>query len=516
MVGMMATETGDGSRSEMPETTRRDFLAASASLASLATVGTLPLLSACASIGQNEVAKLQATVKGKVIARDTELYEPWRQSMIWQTQKFPRRPEIIVQADNVEDVVAAVNHARETRRRITTRAGGHSFCGCFMRDDGMLLDVSRLSTIEIDAVKQEAIVGPGVIGRRLQEDLAEQGLAFPTAHCGMVPVSGFLLGGGLGWNGNAWGGMSTYNILEVDIVMPDGKVRTANERENPDLFWAVRGGGPGLFGVVTRFRLRCYPRPRAMRSHTYIFPFTATPDVAKAMEEIGPKLPRNVELIGVITAAPPGLEKSCSAPGCDQVFILQGVAFVDTEEDALASMAPLADHPIAARAVAAITNAPETFEKLYYGNEVPFPQRRYCVDNIYADSLEKPIEVILRNMPESPSRVTAPVLLYKGRPELPDGACATKGNFYVSCYAQWDDPAADKANKDWLIALYEELQPLGTGSYINELNQEGRIHRIQECYASEGWQKLARLRSEYDPDGVFQSFYGLDPKPGKI
>lgn len=492
-------------------TDRRTFLTGTATVATLSALGVLPALSACA--GGDEVRTLQATVKGKVIARDTQYYEPWRQSMIWQTQKFPRSPEIIVQAESVEDVVAAVNHARDNKRRITTRAGGHSFCGCFMRDDGMLVDVSRLSTIEIDAAKGEAIVGPGVIGRRLQEELGKQGLGFPTAHCGMVPISGFLLGGGLGWNGNAWGGMSTYNILEVQIVTPDGQVRIASETENPDLFWACRGGGPGLFGVVTRFRLKCWPRPKAMRSHTLIFPFTKVTEAARAMEEVGPQLPRNVELIGVISAAPPGMEHACTAAGCDQVFVLQAVAFVDSEAEAIAGMKALADHPVAKLAIANIPNAPESFENLYYGNEVPFPQRRYCVDNIYADSLEKPIQVFIKHMPHSPSRVTAPVLLYKGRPDLPDGACGTKGNFYVSCYAQWDDPAADKANKDFMIAMYEEMQPLGTGSYINEMNQEGRTHRIRECYTPEGWEKLAKLRAHYDPQGVFHTFYGLEPEP---
>ena len=512
---MILDKFSHGAAAPTPKLGRRDFLMATATLATVSAMGLLPMPGAGAFAESHEIKQLQAALKGKVITRDTELYEPWRQSMIWQTQKFPRRPEIIVQAESVADVVAAVNYARDTKRRITTRAGGHSFCGCFLRDDGMLVDVSRLSTIEIDAEKREAIVGPGVIGRRLQEELGKQGLGFPTAHCGMVPISGFLLGGGLGWNGNAWGGMSTYNILEVEIVTADGQMRIANETQNADLFWAVRGGGPGLFGVVTRFKLRCHPAPKAMRSHTYIFPFTATAEVAAAMEEIGPKLPLNVELIGVITAAPPGMEKACTAAGCDQVFILQSVAFVDTEAAALAGMRALASHPITAKVIAKIENATESFENLYYGNEVPFPQRRYCVDNMYADSLKKPIEIITRHMPHSPSRVTAPVLLYKGRPDLPDGACGTKGNFYVSCYAQWDDPATDKANKDWLIAMYEELQPFGTGSYINELNQEGRIHRIRECYTADGWRKLGELRRKYDPGLVFHTFYGLEPEAPK-
>ena len=494
---------------------RRGFVARAAALT--AAVTALPSVFAqalAAPIG--DLNALAAKVKGAVVGKDGVDYEPWRRSMIWQTQKFPRNPDAIVQAESIEDVVAAVNFARENNRRITTRAGGHSFCGCFMRDDGLLVDVSRLQSIEVDTARGEAIVGPGVIGRRLNEELSSAGLAFSTAHCGMVPISGFLLGGGIGWNGNAWGGMSTYNVLEVQIVTSDGVVRTASEHENPDLFWAVRGGGPGLFGVVTRFRLKCYPLPKAMRSHTYIFPFTAIPAVAAAMEEIGPKLPKHVELTGVISAAPPGMEKACAAAGCDQVMILQSLANVDTEQQALADMKPMSEHAICQQAIAKILNEPQSFEKLYYANEVPFPQRRYCVDNIYADSLAKPVEIIARHMPHSPSRVTAPVILYKGRPELPDGACATKGNFYVACYAQWDDPAMDQANKQWLIDMYEELQPLGTGSYINELNQEGRSHRIREAYTPEGWKKLGALRRKWDPKGVFHTFYGLEPNPGDM
>lgn len=495
------------------EMSRRQFLSSTAVVASISALGLAPMLAGCASDGSEEIASLQSRLTGKVVARDTPYYEPWRQSMIWQTQKFPRRPELIVQADNVDDVVTAVNFARETKRRITTRGGGHSFCGCFLRDDGILVDVSRLASVSVDAEKMEAVIGPGVIGRRLNEDLKEYDLGFPTAHCGMVPLSGFLLGGGLGWNGNNWGGMSTYNILEVQIVTPDGQVRTASESEHPDLFWAVRGGGPGLFGIVTSFRIKLYPRPKAMRSHTFIFPFDKTPDVARAFEEIGPALPSYVELIGVMSAAPPGMESACSGPGCDQVMILQSVAFAEDHTSAIEGMKPMADHPITQLAIASVLDAEESFENLYYANEVPFPQRRYCVDNIYTDSLAKPVEVLMKHMPRSPSRVSAPVMLYKGSPELPDGACGTTGQFYFACYAQWDDPQTDEANKTWLVEYYRELQPLGTGSYINEFNQEGRIEQIPQCYTEDGWRRLGQLREKYDPDHVFHTFYGLEPEP---
>lgn len=119
----------------------------------------------------------------------------------------------------------------------------------------------------------------------------------------------------------------------------------------------------------------------------------------------------------------------------------------------------------------------------------------------------------MRHMPNSPSRVSAPVILYKGNPQLGYGACQTSGKFYFACYAQWDDPAADEANKNWLIEMYRELQPLGTGSYINEFNQEGRIDQTPECYTAEDWTRLAEVRAKYDPDRIFHTFYGLEPEP---
>ena len=214
------------------------------------------------------LSSLKNNIRGTVVERGTPHYEPWRQSMIWQYRKFQRYPDIIVQAETEDDVVAAINFARISKLKITTRSGGHSESGCYLRDGGVLLDVSRLQTIEIDARKRIAKVEAGVLGRLLNARLAEVGLAFPTAHCGMVPISGFLLGGGIGWNSTAWGGISVFNIVALDVVTIDGQRLHISEEANPDLFWAARGGGPGLFFTVTRFYLQCHPLPDAITTDT--------------------------------------------------------------------------------------------------------------------------------------------------------------------------------------------------------------------------------------------------------
>ena len=191
----------------LPDPERRRFLEKADSVMAGSII--LPSLSfAAGNPGQKPIktlANLKDAVSGSVIENGTPNYEPWRRSMIWQYRNFRRYPDIMVQAENENDVVAAVKFARENKMKITTRSGGHSWSGCFMRNGGVLLDLSRLQSVEIDVEGKQAIVEPGVIGRILNARLGEVGLAFPTAHCGMVGVSGFLLGGGLGLNGTAWG-----------------------------------------------------------------------------------------------------------------------------------------------------------------------------------------------------------------------------------------------------------------------------------------------------------------------
>src|SRR5882757_319151 len=260
------------------------FASRSSAAAGMPVAGPVP-----AAVTPEAAAELQRQVRGAVVLRGTPLYETWRQSMVWNYRKFRRYPDLIVQAEDESDVVAAINFARRRGLHITSRGGGHSWSGCFLRDGGVLLDLSRLQSIEIDTRTREARVQPGVIGRILNARLGAVGLAFPTAHCGMVPISGFLLGGGLGLNSVAWGGMSVFNIRAVDLVTAQGERLHASAEKNPDFFWACRGAGPGLFFTVTRFYLTCHPLPRAITSDSYFLPFEELVPLAEAMNELGPK-----------------------------------------------------------------------------------------------------------------------------------------------------------------------------------------------------------------------------------
>lgn len=476
----------------------------------LAAAGLSPMVLALwpeAALAADEPLDL-GRFEGRSAVRNGLNYEPWRQSMMWQFRKANRHPEAILQADNVDDVVAAVKLAASTGRKITTRAGGHSMSACFLRNDGLLLDVSRLQEMRMTPGRPEVIVGPGVIGRALNEFLRPLGLAVSTAHCGMVPVSGFLLGGGVGWNGNAWGDMAVFNINAVDIVTADGVLRHASPTENSDLYWAVRGGGPGLFGVVVRFYIKCYPLPKSIQSVEFIYPLTDIVEVARAVDEIGGLVAPNVELLTIVARAGDEHAKDCAAAGCDQAVYVNAIVFGDSVEEARQRLLPLTNHPIVKKAIGSLPMKEETFESLYMGNELSFAQKRWQADNVMTDHADKIAELLLASVPNCPTKNNAAVLLYKGRPKLPEAAYSVIGEFYLAYYMVWDDPADDLAVSKYHVDFFKRAQKFSNGSYINEFNQEGRPEDVPLCFSPKGWKRLKLLRKRWDPAAIFHDFYG--------
>jgi FAD/FMN-containing dehydrogenase len=413
-------------------------------------------------------------VNGAVVARGSPTYEVWRQSMVWQRRKAARYPQVIVQANAVSDVAAAVNYARQHGLRVVTRCGGHNMSACFLRDGGMLIDVSRLDGIEVDRGGREVVAGPGVLGRALNERLRREQLAFPTAGCGMVPIGGFLLGGGLGLNGNQWGPASAFSIIAVELVTADGQLRSASATENSDLFWAVRGGGPGLFCVVTSFRLRAYDLPTAITGNTLTFPFS--------------------ELVTVTDAI---------------AVYIDATVYAVSRREARRKAVPVLNHPIAQKAIVSALGRESTFEENYSDDELGFSQRRYAADNVFTSRLHEVATVFRRRLLDCPTKDVLALFAYKGSPKLPEAACSVTGDFYVPCYLQWDNHTEDSAMGDYLESLFRELVPLGVGSYVNEMNLEGRADGLKTCYSAKAWERLAVLRAEWDPDRVFDGFLGL-------
>jgi FAD/FMN-containing dehydrogenase len=194
---------------------------------------------------------LQERISGRVDHRGDHAYEQVRRAPGWNERKPERYPDLIVQVASEDDVIEAVNFARARHMKIGIRRGGRNWCAAALQEGGLLLDLSRLNQVEIDPEARVATAGPVITSRYLAKQLGKYGLAFPVAHCPCVPLSDFILSGGLGWNAGEWG-ISCFSLLSIDVVTADGSLLTASETGNTQLLWAARGAGPGFFGVATK------------------------------------------------------------------------------------------------------------------------------------------------------------------------------------------------------------------------------------------------------------------------
>jgi len=460
-----------------------------------------------APLAGSAAADLQQRIAGTVVVKDDDHYETWRQAMIWQRAKADRRPGMIVQVERIEDAQEAVRFAAATGMQVTTRCGGHSMAACFLRNGGMLIDVSRLDGIVVDKAAKQAIVGPGVFCRGLAERLARDDLAFPGAHCGTVPISGFLLGGGVGLNTNAWSrGMSVFAVEALDIVTADGRLVRASERENADLFWAARGGGPGLFGVVVRFHLQCFDAPKVIWGATYTFAFPELDEVMRVMDKVVPQLDKDVEVLLSI-AALPNVAEDAPIEQRQRIY-LDANAFAVSEAEGRRKLALLQRDPLIGRALDRVENRAGSFDRYYSENEAAFPQGYWMGDSIWTDRPMEAIAILKRHIPDCPAPRGTPLLLYMGTNTLPDAACSRIGRFYLAYYLEWDEPNQERPSRTYCRTLFKELKAVAKGSYINEMDQEGRPEDIHDCYSPEAWARLAKLRKKWDPAGVFHGFYG--------
>ncbi|WP_258053800.1 FAD-binding oxidoreductase [Streptomyces sp. Ru72] len=436
------------------------------------------------------------------VRRDDADYEGIRSAAVWNGLTPARFPGVIVRPASADDVREAVSLARAQGLQVAMRSGGHSWCGSPLRDGGMLIDLSGLRTCAVDPVSATATVQPGITGRELTPELGRHGFAFPTGHCGSVALGGYLLSGGLGWN-SPFRGPACAGVEEIEAVTADGEMVTCNENEHRDLFWAARGAGPGFFAAVTAFRLRLYPLPGAIASTTWTFPLADTVEVTQWATGVSSGLCPNVELSFSLTTANPG-----TGPG-PEVVTVTGTVFASSRQEAWDFLGPLRTCPLAARPLSRQLNEPMTFEALYDDSATLWgPEHRYAADTLWSDAdfptLLGRLTDVFEAAPSRRSLVLAPVSP-AGRPSQ-DMAFSVLGDSYVVPYAVWDDPRQDAANIGWLRQAVRAVEPLGTGHYIAETDLDAAESRARRSFTPGGWERLQRLKAQYDPDGVFHTY----------
>lgn len=446
-------------------------------------------------------------IKGTVIQKGDKFYEDWRQGMTWYVRKPKRFPATMILATSVEDVIAAVRYAREKDLKVSIRSTGHSISASPLRDEAVMIDLSQLREVSFDTKNETAWLQPGMRSQEFQELANAQGLAFPTAHTNVVGLGGFLLGGGLGWNLQKWD-ISCRSVIGAEIVTAEGELIRVSETEHSDLLWAIRGAGPGFFGIIVRYQVKMYPLPRAITKSTYIVPEPNIPQAVEELARLAKEKDINAEILGVLKHAAdiPGMPKEGIA------FIVSVIAFADTQEQAKQILAPFAASKIADLAQLKKVDRPHTFSELFEGQlitDATAPERT-SIDNMWTDRLPEAVLTMVDILRESPSLRSFVITVWGVNPsKRTDTSLPHFADDYMSYYALADKPEHIEPNYLWMDKIKKTMdEGFAKGHYINETEFMRYPEHIKQCFTEEGWQRLGALRQKYDPQGRFHTYIG--------
>jgi hypothetical protein len=420
-----------------------------------------------------------------------------------------RTPGLIARCTSVADVQAAVRAATEAGVLTAVRCGGHSLAGFSTCDGGLVIDLSGMREVIVDGTNRRARFDGGCLLGNVDSATQTEGLAFPAGVVSHTGAGGLVLGGGTGWL-NRLHGLSCDNVEGFTLVIADGAVLRANARENPDLFWALRGGG-GNFGVVTEFEVRLHP----VTSVLFGTAMCVGDDIARVLQrwrDFMPEAPDNLRWGYSLTIAPAADNVPAHVRG-RPVASASALWVGDLEEGRR-----YVDHVLSLGNPAAMTKDVISFLTLQTMADHEFPHgRRYYTKSGYFKSLEDPsIDSMVQALATIPSPTNQIELSYLGGAAARVGAGETafgdrSSPFILNLLGNWSDPADDEANRTWIRNLFGELRPAMTpGVYVNFMSGD-EDDRVPEAYR-ERWERLVAVKTQYDPYNLFRLNQNVQPQ----
>ena len=452
-----------------------------------------------------DTEQLRSSIRGAIVQPGDQPYESARKVYNGMIDK---RPALIVQCVDVADVIAAVNYARENNLLTAIRGGGHNGGGLGTCDEGLVIDLSAMKGVRVDPIPRTVRVGAGCVWGDVDHATHPFGLAVPTGFISTTGVAGLTLGGGIGYLTRAYG-LTIDNLLSADVVLADGSFVTASERTEPDLFWALRGGG-GNFGVVTSFEFRAHPVKTVYAGPTF-WPLDQTTVVMKAYRDFILDAPEHVNGFFAFLTIPP----SPMFPEHLHLMKVCGVMWVCTSP---ASEAAAATAPMRSVGTPVLDHQAET----------PLPAVNSLFDPLYPPGLQwywradfvkdLSAEAISRHAQHG---AAMPTMLSTMHLYAIDGAAHRVGkNETAFSYrdANWaevivgvdPDPGKNDIITSWCKDYFDALHPYSAGgAYVNFMMDEGQ-ERVQASFR-DNYARLALIKSKYDPNNLFRVNQNIRP-----
>jgi FAD/FMN-containing dehydrogenase len=452
--------------------------------------------------------ELKNKIRGKVLIPTDVGYDAARS--IWNAM-IDRRPAVIAQCLGTADVVESVNFARQQKLTISIKGGGHNISGLALCDGGLMIDMSLMRGVWVDPERQIAHAQAGCLLGDVDRESQVHGLAAVLGFVSETGIAGLTLGGGFGYLTRRFGWTSD-NVRSMQVVTADGRLLCASEKENSDLFWALRGGG-GNFGVVTDFEYQLYPVGPEVMAGAIAWPVEQAEEVLKFFREVAEYAPPELVCVAGIRIAPPApwLAKEIHGKMIIALFICH-TGNVDEGQKLLAPIKSLGS-PVGD----VVQPRPYVSQQSLLDATQP-KGRRYYWKSEYLPNLDP---LMLNMLIEHGEKIMSPhsaILLFpidgalNKRPNDHSPVGNRDANWVLNVGASWENAADDKTNVDWARNAWEEMRQFSTGgTYINFLTEEESDERIHAAYGK-NYDKLVEAKTKWDPENIFRMNKNIKPK----
>src|SRR5215467_1747075 len=450
------------------------------------------------TLDDEKIAEFRGTLRGDLIMNDHSAYESARR--VWNGN-IDRRPALIARCAGVADVQRAVTFARTHSLRLSIRDGGHSAPGYGTNDGGLVIALSTMKGIRVDPHGRSVRAQGGALWRDLDHETQAFGLATTGGTVSNTGIVGLTLGGGLGWLMGKHG-LSIDNLVSADVVTADGQFRRASEKDNPDLFWALRGGG-GNFGVVTSLEYRLHPVTQVLGGMV-IYPLDQARDVLRFYRDFSSALPDDAEAYAALLTAPQGMPVAAMILGYNGP-IAEGEK---TLAPARRFGKPVADvvGPMPYGARQRMLDEPNAIHGLQRYWRSAFTERISdgLIDVMVegASSFSSPMSALLFfNMHGAATRVAPTATAFAPR----------RAQWDFDAIGQWADAGESAKHVAWVRALWSKLEPHLQGSaYVNHLAADDRPEKVRASFG-ENYGRLRALKAVYDPKNLFRVNANIAP-----
>jgi FAD/FMN-containing dehydrogenase len=449
---------------------------------------------------------LAQSVAGELIRPGDDGYNEAR--AVWNAM-IDRRPAVIVRCTGTADIAAAIGFALANNLELAVRGGGHNVSGNAVSEGGLVVDLSQMTGVFVDPVVKRARVQGGATLGQFDRETQQFGLGTTSGAISVTGIAGLTLGGGLGWLMRKHG-LSCDNLVSAQVVTAEGNIVTASETENPELLWALRGGG-GNFGVVTSFEFQLHELGPIVYGGIAAFPAARGAEVLAAYRDLVASANPEIGLNCLFLTAPPlpFIPPEVQSTPIVAVGVCWAGDLTEGERlvEPIRELGPVLD---------LLGPIPYTALQQMFDAGFGSGHRSYWKSGYLATLTDAAMAELVAGAATTPSPLTI-VECQALAGAIPVGAAGSAfgsrdAKYLYNIVSVWDDPAADGEQIAWTRGLFEKMEQHATGgTYVNYLGADETDDRVRAAFGEERYERLAAVKATFDPGNVFRLNQNIPP-----